>query len=507
MKLLTCAILLSGSLAWPALAQPTASSLAAIRTIVVIYAENRSFDNLYGRFPGADGLANAPASATIQRDRDGTPLAELPPAWGGLTGHGVTPAITQAMSAHLPNRPFAIDDPAGFNAGIGVTTRDLWHRFYQNQMQINGGRNDMFVAWANSGGLVMGIYDGSKLPMWSIAQKYVLADAFFMGTFGGSFLNHFYLVCACVPTYPGAAESAAHPVTAQVDAAGVALRTAPDSPKSALQGPPKFIADGAISPDDFAVNAMQPPYQPSNNPPPPGGDPRFADPARPSSLPPQTKTHIGDLLSAAGIDWAWYAGAWQAALDGNTADPPNFQTQHAVFNYFADMAPGNPARAAHLRDGGMDGAGFLAAIDAGTLPPVAFYKPQGNLNEHPGYASVASGDQHLADIVHHLERSPQWPHMVVVVTYDENGGFWDHAAPPRADRWGPGTRIPAFVISPFARMGSIDHTPNDTGSILRLITRRFGLPVLDGLEARAAAMRAAGAPPLGDLTEALALPD
>jgi phospholipase C len=95
--------------------------------------------------------------------------------------------------------------------------------------------------------------------------------------------------------------------------------------------------------------------------------------------------------------------------------------------------------------------------------------------------------------------------MVVVVTYDENGGFWDHVGPPKADRWGPGNRIPALIVSPFARMGTVDHTEYDTTSILRLITARFELPVLDGLAARDAALKANGEPPLGDLTAALDL--
>ena len=74
----------------------------------------------------------------------------------------MTPPVTQAQTEHLPNAPFAIDDPKGFNLPLGVITRDLWHRFYQNQMQIDGGKNDKFVAWADSGALVMGHYDGSQ---------------------------------------------------------------------------------------------------------------------------------------------------------------------------------------------------------------------------------------------------------------------------------------------------------------------------------------------------------
>jgi phospholipase C len=109
---------LSLCLATTALASLTPTANAAppgydkIDTVVVIYAENRSFDNLYGGFPGANGLANITADQARQLDRDGKPLTELPPAWGGLTGKGVTPVVTEAQSAHLANASFAIDDAA-----------------------------------------------------------------------------------------------------------------------------------------------------------------------------------------------------------------------------------------------------------------------------------------------------------------------------------------------------------------------------------------------------------
>ncbi|HZR73042.1 acid phosphatase [Bradyrhizobium sp.] len=486
-------------------AQATRSGIGNIDTVVVIYAENRSFDNLYGTFPGANGLQNVTAANSAQRDRDGSVLQELPPVWGGLTAKGVTPAVTQDQTEHLPNRPFAIDDPKGLNTPLGVTTRDLWHLFYQNQMQIDGGKNDRFVAYADSGGLVMGHYDGSKLPMWNVARKYTLADNFFMGAFGGSFLNHFWLVCACTPVYPNADKSPAKDLIAVVEPDNVTLKLAPDSPKSAMQGVPKFANKNSnITPDFFAVNTMQPPYQPSANKPAKEGDPRLADPNAPNTLPPQHDKTIGDLLSEKGISWAWYSGAWQRALDGDRSKPvPNFQFHHQPFNYFANYAPGTAARAQHLKDGGMNGVEFIKAIDAGQLPQVTFYKPQGNLNEHAGYADVAAGDEHIADVVSHLEKSPQWPRMLVVIAYDENGGFWDHVAPPKADRWGPGSRVPAIVVSPFAKKGFVDHSQYDTTSILRFITKRYGLPVLPGLSARDAALSANGQPPMGDLTAAL----
>ncbi|GAB7537705.1 acid phosphatase [Burkholderia sp. 22PA0099] len=500
---------------------PAAQTLASVQNVVVIYAENRSFDNLYGAFPGANGTANIKAADAVQLDRDGTPLATLPRIWGGLTAAGAAVPVTEAMTANLPNAPFAIDDTAGFNTGLNVTTRDLYHRFYENQMQINGGKNNMFAAWADSGGLVMGHYntDASKLPLWKIAQQYTLADNFFMGAFGGSFLNHQYLICACAPVYPNANNSVASKSISTVNADGVSLTVDPaTSPASALTGVPKFLNSGNLTPDFYAVNTMQPPYQPSGNKAPAtDATLTLADPTVATTLPPQTETTIGDLLSTANVSWAWYGGAFGAALsnaqgttpaaaaDGTTIAKANFQYHHQPFNYYKDLAPGTAARAAHVLDGGINGSEFIKAIDAGKLPQVSFYKPQGNLNEHAGYTDVASGDQHIADVIAHLQKSPQWNNMVVIVTYDENGGFWDHAAPPKGDRWGPGTRIPALIVSPFAKKGFVDHTQYDTASILRFITRRYSLPKLHGLTVRDNALAANGAAAMGDLTAALTL--
>jgi acid phosphatase len=487
-----------------AAAAPAQRGIKRIENIVVIYAENRSFDVLYGLFPGAHGLNQASARQFPQVDRNENVFKELPPIWQGLTAAGVTPPTTEAQTAHLPNQPFAIDDPNGFHVPMNVVTRDLWHRFYENQMQIDGGKNDKFVAWADSGSLVMGHYDGSKLKMWSIAKQFTLADNFFMGAFGGSYMNHIWLICACVAQYPHADQSPAKGSISAVEPDGITLKVAANSPQSALDGPPKFVSDGNLTPDFYAVNTMQPPYQPSANKPAASGDPALADPHNPTTLPPQTQKTIGDLLSGKGISWAWYGGAWQATLAGNNGRPsPNFQFHHQPFNYFASMAPGTEQRAKHLKDGGLAGAEFIKAIDAGTLEHVVFYKPQGNLNEHPGYADVESGDAHIADVIEHLQKSPQWKHMLVIVTYDENGGLWDHVAPPKGDRWGPGTRIPAVIVSPFAKKGYVDHTAYDTTSILRLITRRFDLPVLPGIQIRDDAMKANRLKRLGDLSNAL----
>ena len=137
---------------------------------------------------------------------------------------------------------------------------------------------------------------------------------------------------------------------------------------------------------------MQPPYQPSANTPAPGGNPAYADPAKPTTLPPQTEQTIGDLLTPRASPGRGTPAPGRRRWTARTPTPvPNFQYHHQPFNYFADMAPGTPARAEHLKDGGLGGSEFIKAIDGGALPQVAFYKPQGNLNEHAGYADVLIG--------------------------------------------------------------------------------------------------------------------
>ncbi|HEV8260616.1 MAG TPA: acid phosphatase [Burkholderiales bacterium] len=447
--------------------QKQGSTLHQIHRIVVIYGENRSFDNLYGLFPGARGIEDALAHYIPQTDLDGRELAMLPPVWAKAN------QVDTNYPETMPNLPFRLDTPPVNNA-LDVATRDLVHRFYQNQEQINGGRNDRFAAISDAGGLVMGHYDGSPLQLWTLAKQYTLADNFFMGAFGGSFLNHFWLVCACTPVFKNAPDS----LRAKEAADGKLLREI-NSPKSAMDGPVR-LEDGAVTPDGYAVNTLQPPYQPSAIPPAKGSDPLLADPTR-YPLPPQTQKTIGDTLSVKGITWAWYAGGWIKALADRSLiynnGPVNFQPHHQPFNYFARFAPGTRERALHLKDG----EEFLSAIEGGNLPQVSFYKPQGDLNEHPGYTDVLSGDAHIAGLIRKIQHSPLWKDILIIVTYDENGGFWDHVPPPRGDRWGPGNRIPTLIISRFAKTGFVDHSRYDTTSILKLITRRFDLEPLPGV--------------------------
>ena len=421
---------------------------ARVNHIIVIYQENWSFDSLYGRFPGADGISNASRESLAQKDRSGSPLAEAP---APLNGKDPDPHFA-SLSPVDALTPFDLSR----YIGPDVQTGDIVHRFYTQQLQIDGGKMDRFIAWSDNGGLVMSSIDATNLPEGKLAQQYTLCDNFFHAAFGGSFLNHMFLIAAKAPVFPNAP-------------AGM-IATPPDA---SGQG----VADKVVTPDGYAVNTAF-----SVNHPIPG----FVT-DRATLVPNQIMPTIGDRLSEKGLSWAWYSGGWDDALAGHP--DPLFQFHHQPFIYFTHFADGTDAKRAHLKDE----KDFLAAVDSGSLPAVSFVKPLGPDNEHPGYAALLRGQQHVADLVRRIRASAAWKDAVIVITYDENGGRWDHVAPPVVDRWGPGTRVPTIVISPFTRKAFVDHTQYDTTSILKLIEERWQLAPLNGRDAGA-----------GDLVNALA---
>ena len=431
-----CAALLASV---PACAQAP-DPLAKIGHIVVIFEENRSFDSMFGTFPGANGLANAGDKA-IQVGPDGKPYKTLPRPFDTHIK-----AVDPRFPANLPNKPF---DMVRY-VPLRDKTGDMIHAFYHEQMQIDDGRMDRFAAVSNGAGLTMGYYDTSKTFLWKMAKQFALGDAMFHSAFGGSFLNHAFLVCSCAFRWPDAPPR-------------MVAKVGPDG---------AMIANGQVTPDGYAVNTAQSVYL---------HDAKAADPTK--LVPPQTMPHIGDRLDAKGIGWAWYAGGYDDALAGKASE--DFQFHHQPFAYFQNLAPGTPAQKVHLKDY----RDLANDIRSGSLPPVVFYKPIGENNEHPGYAEIATGDKHLSEIVSLLMKSPDYKDMLILITYDENGGSWDHVAPPRRDKWGPGTRVPLVAIGPTVKTGYVDRTPYDFGSILKTIEVRFGVEAVNEIDGNAYPMR------------------
>ena len=512
----------------------TDTKFAGINHIVVIYEENHSFDNLYGDWEGVNGLSSASPANTIQINQGGT-------AYNCLLQNDVNLTSPDPLSAtctdtttgttfvsHFTNAPFSIEayipkdartcpQPGVFapnglrpnQANLpGGCTRDMVHRFYQEQYQLNNGAQNRYVTGSDAVGMAMGNYNTTALPIYGYlhgdgAPHYAIADDFFQSAFGGSFLNHQWLIAAASPVWPGGppGQHAVLDTNGMPNNYPLYHATGPVSDPALTQACPSVVANRACG--DYAVNTIQPTTQPTSS--------------NPTKLPPQTGATIGDRLSAAGVSWAWYSGGWSNA-NGDVGGPgwtngttpgtctdtssfpnpaypycPNkvFQFHHQPFNYYAAYAPGTPARAAHLKDE----ASFTDALNGSgkecQLNSVSFVKPVGLENEHPGYTSESRGSDHLVNLLSAINGSACGKDTMVVVTYDEFGGQWDHVAPPGQggtagphDLWGPGTRIPALILSPRLKGDFVvDHTQYDTTSILATIEHRYGLAPLSSRDA------------------------
>lgn len=452
-----------------------------IQHVIVIYQENWSFDALYGSFPGANGLANA--AATIpQVDRFGNPLTSAPqPTNGGPDAR---------FPSSIPIGPYNLNKYIQTSDKTG----DIVHRFYTEQLQIDNGlidksngSMDKFVTYSDNGGLVQSNFDATSLPEGLLAQQYTMDDNFFHSAFGGSYLNHQFLIAAQAPQWAQPIPSASwvssfDPVTKKLN-------------DGQLTSDGKYGVNTIFS-SNLVPNFVTPGSNTLENS---INDSNPNDPTRPY------EQNIGDELSSAGVSWKWYSGGWNAAVNlqkayqtgdktqiaaaqapfNDTKNPLNlFQWHHQPFAYFDNTAPLSANGQAHLQDE----QNYFSDLTSGGLPAVSFIKPLGPDNEHPGYASLLQGQQHVAALVQALQNSPYWGNTAIVITYDEHGGRWDHVTPPKVDQWGVGERVPTIDISPFAKRGVVDHTQLETDSILKTLEQMYRLKALANHDANAAAI-------------------
>jgi phospholipase C len=202
------------------------------------------------------------------------------------------------------------------------------------------------------------------------------------------------------------------------------------------------------------------------------------------SIPPSNVRTIGEALNEKGISWAYYGGAYNAAValqHNPTSTDPTVQIGAAYcnicnFESYASAIMGDPAqRAAHIKDA----TDFFAAIDSETLPAVSFVKPDGLLDGHPASSKLDLLEGMIKKTVDHLMARPDlFASTAFIITFDEGGGYYDSGYIQPLDFFGDGPRIPLIVVSPFTRGGHISHTYTDHVSILKFIERNWGLKPL-----------------------------
>jgi phospholipase C len=416
-----------------------------IKHTVVIFQENRSFDNYFGTYPYAPGFN--PISGTPKDVRNFKYVA-------GKEVRDVTGNVYNPDDNGNPVYPW-------HDAGkANVKQVDVNHNYSDMITMVDGGKMDKFYTENSKGGkspnftpgtnpvrgkLSMSYNDYNEIPaLWQYAQHYALADNYFQPVSGPSTPGAFYLVAA---------------------------QSGNDSSSQQITGDPnpKNGPFGGDNWDGLSYNL--------------------------------TYKNIGDLLTESNQSWAWYAGGWDAAKAATNATKPatdknslatvsddalKYSPHHNPFQYFQNYENGK------YNNNLKDYNNFEQEVKNGTLPQVSFVKGGYGDDEHPGLGnqSSPSAEDFTIKTINQIMNSPYWKDTAIIVTYDEGGGFYDHVAPPTAVKTadglvGNGPRVPALVISPYAKENYVSHVQYDHTSVLKFLETNYNLPSLNKRDAAA----------------------
>ncbi len=435
------------------------SDIHKIKHVVIIMQENRSFDSYFGTYPGANGIPM----------QNGTPTVCVPDPASG----------TCLKPYHDSN-----DKNAGGPHGQVDATADI------SNGQMNG-----FIAQAEhassncapnapacTGGKqtdVIGYHDGSDIPnYWSYAKNYVLQDTMFEPNSSWSLPQHLFMVSewsakcsqagnpkSCI----NALESPSNPPDfiagiqnnlinkCQNDARATACQ-------KALEGIGITIAMASqlrmlIAQNCKPSNSFTQCQDTLKNTTLPANLIQKLITASNQLMPPDYAwTDMTYLLHKNKVSWGYYVfnGTEPDCQDDSAvtcaAVPQNAKTP-GIWNplpYFDTVK----------QDGELNNVqpltNFYTQAKNGTLPAVSWVSPTASVSEHPP-GLVSSGQAYVTGLINSIMKSPDWNSTAIFLSWDDWGGFYDHVVPPKVDQNGYGLRVPAIVISPYARQGMIDH--------------------------------------------------
>jgi len=433
--------------------------------------------------------------------------------------------------AALPNGPFPLrGDLLPYDSYTGDTTHRLFEMWQQSDCNIrnatrhnpSGCLSDLYpfvitnytnqidsifdnppAIDDNGGGNSMAFYNvqaGDVPVLAGLADQFSMSDNFHQSFMGGTGANHVMLGTGDAifwsdgqgnPTVPPAVVIAnPDPLPGTDDVYTVDLLFNgnftecgnPDQPgikpiRDYLESLP-YDPDPKCKPGHFyMVNNDSPGFLPD-------GTVDAAGIAGGGSIPPVNTRTIGEALNDKGISWAYYGGAYNAAIafqhDPNNPSPfvkvGRAYCNICNFESYATAIMGDATqRAAHIKDA----TDFFAAIDNETLPAVSFVKPDGLLDGHPASSKLDLFEGMVKKTVDHLMARPDlFADTALIITFDEGGGFYDSGYIQPLDFFGDGPRIPLLIVSPFTRGGHISHTYTDHVSILKFIERNWDLKPL-----------------------------
>jgi phospholipase C len=434
----------------------------------------------------------------------------------GATGAGTTkgPDPRVVNGSTLPDGSFQLTGP---NLPYDSYTGDTTHRFYQMWQQSDcssanakpgnptGCLSDLYPfvittyagAKDEGGGTSMAFFnmqDDDAPLLKRLADKYTIADNYHQPAMGGTGLQHVFLGTGDDVFWSDGNGNAVPPPAAQI---------ANPNPKSGTNN--QYTLDGRFSdcsntlnpgvepivsylgllPYEAGANCAAAHYYMLNNTNPgflPNGMIDTRGIAGGGSIPPSNVRTIGDALNEKNISWAYYGGAYDAAVNlANGSTNPLDAVGAAYcnicnFESYATSIMGNASqRQQHINDA----IDFFAAVTNGTLPSVSFVKPDGLLDGHPATSKLDLFEGILDKILDTLAGSPKLrAETAVFITFDEGGGYYDSGYIQPLDFFGDGPRIPLIVVSDFSRGGKVVHSYTDHVSILKFIERNWRLAPL-----------------------------
>ena len=422
------------------LPQPPAVGIHKIRHVVIIMQENRSFDQYFGTYPGADGLP-------------------------GLAGNpGTVPCAPDPVTSGCVKPYHDRDDrdlggPHSYDNAIADIDGGKMDGFVAEQQKGMVGCDQTFNPACGSGGGapdVMGYHDGADIPnYWTYARDFVLQDHMFESDLSWSLPAHLYMVSEW-------------------------------SARCSVQGDPMSCRNAVQNPED-------PPDYLSRLGDPDASDPNYAWTDLTWLLHKYGVSWAYYVFKGTEPDCDDDA-AMSCAPVGQSAQTPGIWNP---LPYFTDVQEDD--QLANIKSL----SGFFAAAKTGTLPEVSWIVPNGTVSEHPP-GLISAGQTYVTGLINAIMESPDWDSTAIFLAWDDWGGFYDNVVPPRVDENGYGLRVPGLVISPYARRGFIDHQTLSFDAYVKFIEDDFmdGQrldPATDGRPDPRPDVRE-DAPQLGDLT-------
>jgi phospholipase C len=429
----------------------------------------------------------------------------------------------------LPNGPFPLKGSSlPYDSYTGDTTHRLFEMWQQSDCSIanatkrnpSGCLNDLYpfvitnytnqidpfdtppAIDDNGGGNSMAFYNvqqGDAPVLKKLADEFSMSDNFHQSVMGGTGANHVMLGTGDAifwsdgkgnPTTPPSHIANPNPLAGTDDVYTVDLffdgnfTECGDVSQPGIKPIRDYLASLPYAPDSkcepgrfYMVNNDSPGFLPD-------GTVDATGISKGGSIPPTNVRTIGEALNEKNVSWAYYGGAYNAAvnLQHNPSSPdPTVQIGRAYcnicnFESYATAIMGDTAqRMAHIKDA----TDFFAAVDNGTLPAVSFLKPDGLLDGHPASSKLDLFEGMVEKVMDHLNANPALKaETAFIITFDEGGGFYDSGYIQPLDFFGDGPRIPLIIVSPFTKGGHISHTYTDHVSILKFIERNWGLKPL-----------------------------